>query len=144
LNLVQKLGLIRTYTYDPFNRLVGANKNSGQSLFSYVYDRFGNRWQQNGPNAFLATFTGNNPGTPQNNNRMDGYSYDAAGNLFNDGVHHYKYDAENRIIQVDNGTTATYVYDADGYRVQKRRPSEIGPTQQELTSFSTTSRVGWS
>ena len=40
--------------------------------------RFGNRWQQNGPNAFLATFTGNNPTIPQNNNRMDGYSYDAA------------------------------------------------------------------
>jgi RHS repeat-associated protein len=65
-----------TYSYDAFNRLVGANKNSGQAVYSYVYDRFGNRWQQNGPNTFLAIFTGNNPGTPQNNNRMDGYSYD--------------------------------------------------------------------
>ena len=82
-----------TYSYDAFNRLVGSNKNSGQSLFSYVYDRFGNRWQQNGPNSVLATFTGNNPGNPQNNNRMDGYSYDAAGNLLNDGTHSYTYDA---------------------------------------------------
>jgi RHS repeat-associated protein len=82
-------------------------------------DRFGNRWQQNGPNSFLATFTGNHPSSPQNNNRMDGYSYDAAGNVLNDGTHSYTYDAENRIILVDNGATATYVYDADGHRVQK-------------------------
>jgi RHS repeat-associated protein len=108
-----------TYAYDPFNRLVGANKNIGQVVYNYVYDRFGNRWQQNGPQTFIATFTGNNPGTPQNNNRMDGYSYDAAGNLLNDGTHSYTYDAENHLIKVDNGTTATYTYDADGNRVQK-------------------------
>jgi RHS repeat-associated protein len=108
-----------TYTYDPFNRLVGANKNTGQAVYSYVYDRFGNRWQQNGPNAFLATFTGNNPGNPQNDNCMDGYSYDAAGNLLNDGTHSYTYDAENHLLKVDNGNTATYAYDPDGQRVQK-------------------------
>jgi RHS repeat-associated protein len=108
-----------TYSYDPFNRLVGSNKNSGAAVYSYVYDRFGNRWQQNGPQSFIATFTGNNPASPQNNNRMDGYSYDAAGNLLNDGAHSYTYDAENRIVAVDAGNTATYVYDADGRRVQK-------------------------
>jgi hypothetical protein len=37
------------------------------------FSHFGNRWQQNGPHTFLATFAGNNPGNPQNNNRMDGY-----------------------------------------------------------------------
>ena len=108
-----------TYTYDPFNRLIGSNKGGGSAVFSYVYDRFGNRWQQNGPNSFIATFTGNNPGNPQNNNRIDGYSYDAAGNLLSDGVHSYTYDAENRITKVDNGSTATYVYDGLGRRVQK-------------------------
>ena len=30
----------------------------------------------------------------------------------------YKYDAENRMIAVDNGVTATYEYDALGRRVQ--------------------------
>jgi len=85
----------------------------------------GNRWQQNGPNNFIATFTGNNPGNPQNNNRVDGFSYDAAGNLLNDGTHGYWCDAENRIIQVD-GTlgncstgTACYIYDAGGQRIRK-------------------------
>jgi RHS repeat-associated protein len=82
-------------------------------------DRFGNRWQQNGPQSFIATFTGNNPASPQNNNRMDGYSYDAAGNLLNDGTHSYTYDAENRLIKVDSGNTATYLYDANGYRVHR-------------------------
>ena len=118
-----------TYTYDPFNRLVGSNQNGGQAVYSYVYDRFGNRWQQNGPNSMQLTFTGNSPSNPQNNNRMDGYTYDAAGNLLNDGTHEYFYDAENHLIQVDGssgycssgtGTAATacYFYDANGNRVR--------------------------
>jgi len=109
------------YSYDQFNRLTNANQNSGQAVYNYVYDRFGNRWQQNGPHSSLATFTGNNPGNPQNNNRMDGYSYDAAGNLLNDGATTYTYDAENRTTSVSNSAngTSTYVYDALGRRVRK-------------------------
>ena len=42
-----------------------------QTTGTSVYDRFGNRWQQN-PSGFLATFNGNN-------NRIDGYTYDADG-----------------------------------------------------------------
>jgi YD repeat-containing protein len=64
------------YSYDQFNRLVCSNlatngncasPTNGKPTYSYVYDRFANRWQQNGPNgpnSFLATFTGNNPGAP--------------------------------------------------------------------------------
>jgi hypothetical protein len=37
----------------------------------------------------------------------------------NDGNHSYTYDAENRIVSVDGGATATYVYDASGLRVRK-------------------------
>src|SRR5437867_7615051 len=37
------------YTYDDFNRVATSNKGSGQQTFSYKYDRFGNRWQQNAP-----------------------------------------------------------------------------------------------
>jgi RHS repeat-associated protein len=102
-----------TYSYDQFNRLVGSN--NGTTTFSYVYDRFGNRWQQN-PSGFLAMFNGNK-------NQMDGYSYDAAGNLKNDGVNSYTYDAENRItsfINLANNTlTGSYVYDGLGQRVGK-------------------------
>jgi RHS repeat-associated protein len=47
------------------------------------------------------------------------YSYDAAGNVTNDGVHSYTYDAENRVVSVDGGSTATYSYDHQNRRVKK-------------------------
>jgi len=105
-----------TYGYDDFNRLKSASA-TGQS-YTYDYDRFGNRWHQNGPYTMMETFSGNN-------NRMDGYSYDAAGNLLSDGTHNYAYDAENRIKQVDAGSTATYIYDANGRRVRKTTASSV-------------------
>jgi len=62
-----------------------------------------------------------------NNNQIDGAAYDAAGNMLctvattvalcnTQGGHTLTYDAENRIIAVDSGTTATYEYDAEGHR----------------------------
>jgi RHS repeat-associated protein len=47
------------------------------------------------------------------------YSYDLAGNLTFDGVHAYTYDAENRLVSVDAGTTAKYCYDLQNRRVKK-------------------------
>jgi len=38
-------------------------------------------------------------------------------NMTNDGFHSYTYDAEGNITAVDNGTTATYVYNAQNQRV---------------------------
>jgi RHS repeat-associated protein len=116
-----------TYAYDPMNRLVTSAcagnstakcpDNTATEGYSYLYDRFGNRWQQN-----LAPGSGPGP-QPQYsfdaNSHMIGQSYDAAGNVLNDGMHTYVYDAENRIIQVDGGSTAVYTYDAEGRRVRK-------------------------
>jgi RHS repeat-associated protein len=99
-----------SYGYDDFNRLQSASA-TGQS-YTYDYDRNGNRWHQNGPHPVSLSFTGNN-------NRIDGGSYDAAGNLLNDGTYSYSYDAENRIKQVNGGSIATYIYDANGRRVRK-------------------------
>jgi RHS repeat-associated protein len=104
-----------SYTYDDFNRLVSSNMNSGQQTFTYAYDRYGNRWQQNAPQGGPAPqFTFNS-----GNNRLDTYSYDAAGNLLSDTFHSYTYDGENRLTAVDGGATASYVYDAEGRRVRK-------------------------
>ena len=59
--------------YDEFNRLQTAGK-SGQA-FSYGYDRYGNRWNQT-----LTAGSGPQPSFSFDaNNRMVGYSYDAAG-----------------------------------------------------------------
>jgi RHS repeat-associated protein len=93
-------------------------------LLTWQYDRYGNRWNQtastapgyNPPSGDVSavqpqlTFTGNN-------NRIDGWLYDAAGNLLYDYIHHYTYDAENRVATIDSA--AAYIYDAEGTRVAK-------------------------
>jgi RHS repeat-associated protein len=109
-----------TYTYDDFNRLLTSTNSVG--TLTEVYDRYGNRWQQN------ATGSGGWP-QPQysfnGSNQIVGDSYDAAGNLTYDGTHHYFYDGENRLIQVDgtqgtcSSATACYIYDAEGQRAGK-------------------------
>ncbi|HYY72549.1 MAG TPA: RHS repeat-associated core domain-containing protein, partial [Candidatus Bathyarchaeia archaeon] len=101
-----------TYTYDDFNRLLTANA-AGQA-YTFDYDRFGNRWHQNGPHASSLGFDANNRIVSGS-----GVTYDAAGNVTADGSHTYTFDAENRIVQVDGGATASYVYDANGQRVRK-------------------------
>jgi YD repeat-containing protein len=47
------------------------------------------------------------------------YTYDAAGNVTSDGVHTYTYDAENRVVGVDSGATASYNYDQNNRRIKK-------------------------
>jgi RHS repeat-associated protein len=104
------------YGYDDFNRISASNKNSGQQTFSYVYDRYSNRWQQNAPQGGPApqySFNGNNQITGS------GVLYDAAGNVTNDGLGNtYTYDAENRLISMSGTNSASYVYDALGQRVR--------------------------
>jgi RHS repeat-associated protein len=117
------------YGYDDFNRLCAANQSAtqptcGQSAtYMYAYDRFGNRWQQNGPTSMMLTFSGNN-------NRIDaasGASYDAAGNVTRyqpptGDTFSYAYDAENRLTSVTDQTTGNqtcYTYDANGHRVER-------------------------
>ncbi len=109
-----------TYTYDAFNRL--STSSSAAQSYSYVYDRFGNRWQQNvtGGTGLQSTLTFMGVGLTGTTNKADTYSYDPAGNLLNDGVNSYLYDDENRIVQVTGGgITTIYVYDALGRRVEK-------------------------
>jgi RHS repeat-associated protein len=117
-------GTWSAYAYDDFNRLVSSSCTAGCPgtgnqnglAFSYVYDRYGNRWQQN-------MTVGSIGPQPQYsfdaNNRIIGFTLDAAGNITNDSVHSYTYDAENRIVQVDGGNTGVYTYDAEGRRAAK-------------------------
>jgi YD repeat-containing protein len=70
------------YAYDQFNRLASSGKSTSPVQgFSYVYDRYGNRWQQN-------VTAGSGP-APQylfdnTTNRINGsgISYDALGNVW--------------------------------------------------------------
>lgn len=62
-------------------------------------------------------------GTSQNPSQANGY--DAAGDVTNDGVNSYLYDAEGRVCAVNSQplpgvTTMTgYIYNAEGARVAK-------------------------
>jgi len=81
---------------------------------NHAYDRFGNRWQQNVTAGTgitqLLTFNGNN--------QVASNTYDPLGNVTNDGLHTYTYDAENRVLTVSGGTS--YAYDAFGRRVSRQ------------------------
>jgi RHS repeat-associated protein len=127
-------GTWSSYAYDDFNHLVSssctANCPQGQSTlsFSYTYDRYGNRWWQN---VTVGGGTWNQPSYNFDaNNRIatgSGFTYDAAGNITNDSIHSYAYDAENRIVKVDAGTAGVYSYDAEGRRVA----NTVGSTSYE-------------
>ncbi|HXX20148.1 MAG TPA: RHS repeat-associated core domain-containing protein [Candidatus Acidoferrum sp.] len=106
--------------YDAFNRLTGSNQNNGTTTYSYVYDRFGNRWQQSvthgsGSSSSLG-FDANNHITG-----ITGVTFDAAGDTTGDGTTTYTYDAEGRITTASNSAngSSAYVYDAEGRRIGK-------------------------
>jgi RHS repeat-associated protein len=102
----------QSFVYDPLNRLLGAGDQTHWSN-SYVYDAWGN-------------LTNKTPGAPagenmnktaDTNNHLSGLTYDAGGNVINDGLGGVLvFDGENRI---KTAGSVTYVYDADGRRVQK-------------------------
>jgi RHS repeat-associated protein len=114
----------RSYVYDPLNRLsTMADSATSQTCkgLSWFYDAWGNRTAQNVTSGSCPS-----PQTPAGtNNRLTiaGFAYDAAGNLTHDANHSYSYDAENRLTQVDGGSTASYIYGADGRRAEKATPS---------------------
>ena len=119
------------YGYDALNRLTSGNAGGGPYNGQYTcwtYDNFGNRLMQ----AVSSTPCGNNP-TPSfwahysaknqivgATNAVNGYGYDAAGNVTNDGANTYLYDAEGHICAMHGAQGMIgYQYDADGNRVGK-------------------------
>lgn len=109
-------GRSQSFTYDNLNRLASAQSQatSGADCWGngYGYDRYGNLLsmtvtQCSAPNLSVSVNT---------NNQIVGYSYDAAGNLTNDGTLSYNWDAENRL----KGAAGTsYTWDGTNMRVQK-------------------------
>ena len=106
----------QSYTYDALNRVSTAQTVATSGTYawglSFGYDAWANLLTatvtQGSAYTLSVTATGNN--------QLSGYSYDAAGNMLNDGVNTYTYNAENQITTVAG---VTYTYDGDGDRVEK-------------------------
>ncbi|MGA9186736.1 MAG: RHS repeat-associated core domain-containing protein [Candidatus Acidiferrales bacterium] len=124
VNVAWGYGTGTNYTngYDDMNRLLMAVPSGKSWSYTYAYDRYGNRWQQNlvgtggsGP-QFSTTFDANN-------HVSDGtVNYDAAGNVMQDAFNTYTYDSQNQMISSlsrSSGSLTCYFYDAFGHRVQK-------------------------
>ncbi len=109
-------GQSATYGYDEFNRLSTRTTTGTVLNYSYTYDRWGNRTAQTITAGGSGPQTSVSINTSTNQISSGGFSYDAAGNMTNDGYHSYTYDADGNITAVD-GTTDTYVYNALNQRV---------------------------
>jgi RHS repeat-associated protein len=109
------LSYTQTFSYDSLNRLGTATETSGgNTSWSQTngYDQYGNRWIDYGGGNHNLAF-----GTSTNRITTAGFTYDSNGNLTNDTIHAYTFDAENKILMVDS--TTAYAYDGEGHRVRK-------------------------
>lgn len=141
------------YDYDSLNRIYYATEKltpTGQTSFTgywhqrFQYDRFGNRTFIETATTTLGKNCGNapnlsvcaadvplvNPAANIADNRLNGYDYDAAGNMIGDlQSRKYTYDGENKQVKVENvnqngaSVVGQYSYDGDGRRVKKYVPS---------------------
>ncbi len=103
------------------------------SVFNYAYDGAGNltsfdKWNGSAVETVHYKYNGANQiqCVDANNNNQCGdtgdiaYTYDAYGNLTNDGSSTYTYDAASRLISVvKSGITTSYTYDGDGNRLSQ-------------------------
>ncbi|MED3824943.1 YD repeat-containing protein, partial [Priestia flexa] len=110
------------FTYDKSGQLIKEVQPNGDT-YEYTYDAVGNRLTKKVTKGSTVN--------------TDTYSYNAAnqlikvngttitndknGNLINDGKRTYVYDAEDRLIEVKEGTNSIvkYQYNSDGLRVSK-------------------------
>ena len=115
--VAQYYSVVIDYTYDPLQRLTAADYSTGE-FFHYSYDPVGNRLTQD-------TLAGTNLYTYDIANRLidvDGisYSWDANGNLLDDGASTYAYDHANRLSSAEVGPDSfSYSYNGSGDRLQQ-------------------------
>ncbi len=115
------------YTYDSLYRLTNAftpgSTNYPAWGLSETYDRYGNRSAQSISSGCTGITCPTNSVTPDTaTNRISGspYSYDASGNMTNDGSNTLVYDGENHAVSATNGgNSGAYTYDGNGLRVIK-------------------------
>jgi RHS repeat-associated protein len=114
-----------SYAYDGLLRLTGAVESGATAnTYAYGYDLAGNRTSAtvNG----VTTTRGYNAA-----NQVTGWSYDAAGNLLNDGTTISTYDALNRLTSQGG---ASYAYNGDGVLVAQTSGGSTTTYAQDLVA----------
>jgi len=125
------------FSYDPLNRISQANTSNTTSTNcwgeSYTIDAWGNLTNVGAPPGIGGNCQtgGLNAAPASTANQLNGYCYDAAGNLLLDSpcptgsfTPTYEYDAENRLYNPQ--AEYTYWYDADGVRIRKAASATLG------------------
>ncbi|MGH9890558.1 MAG: RHS repeat-associated core domain-containing protein [bacterium] len=111
----------QTFTYDELNRIQSAQTQAttGQYCWgqTFAYDPWANLTTIGAVSGYGACTQSSLSVVALNNNRLSGFTYDAAGNMTTyPGYGSYSYDAENRM---KTAAGVTYTYDGDGKRVMK-------------------------
>ncbi|HWY53045.1 MAG TPA: RHS repeat-associated core domain-containing protein [Terriglobales bacterium] len=106
-----------SYVYDAAGRLIQASSN--ETEYAYAYDPADNIVSIEGP-------AGTKNGNYNNVNQVlsfndESFTYDANGNVIDDGVRTYEWDAENRLLNISNknelAKSTTFRYDGYGRRI---------------------------
>ncbi len=114
------------YAYDGLYRLKSTEYREGLSFarrYDYTYDLLGNRLTEQqrigtgSPTTIVSVFNSANQIVTRSG---VSYTYDPRGNLTNDGVWQFTYDAANRLTSADkSGVNSDYVYNGLGDRVSQ-------------------------
>jgi RHS repeat-associated protein len=117
-------GIVTGYAYDAASQLTGLAYTLGPTTLgdlTYAYDAAGNRttvggtWARTGLPVPLssATYDAANQVMQSGSTPL---SYDANGNLTNDGTSIYTWNARNQLTGLTGGTSASFAYDGFGRR----------------------------
>lgn len=115
----------QSFDYDALSRLTRYITPSTQ--IDYSYDANGNRTSKlSGSITDTATVDAASNRLLKISNPAKNYSYDAAGNLTNDGIHQFSYDGRGRMIKASSMLgTEYYLLNGLGQRLAKLKSSPV-------------------
>lgn len=126
-----------SYTYDNIDRLLTGNQTTPGN-YTYAYDKLDNATTVTTPSGTVTPAPTYNVNNQLATWASSTYSYDANGNtLSGDGTKTYKWDAENRLIEIDYvGTSNKTVFNYDGFNHRRA-------TADTVSGITITSRYMW-